>query len=214
MLQQTGRIQGVAKPCCSDRSLRITIYVLGALFLVCWAACIAATMVYCGASVDTFYGSFISIPVNVGFVYFTSRIIFLISGSATVTPEVLVDLQKLNARLVTVIVVGLSVFMAGCVWYADKPPWYEGYDAYAAYFGTGFGFLLAVIIVGLSAGLHDQYQKQVAGPGSVINASPQQYAPDQEIPLHEHVQRTPYAHSYPRYPPPPVPKPEGYYPSR
>ncbi|XP_045610651.1 uncharacterized protein [Procambarus clarkii] len=215
ILQQTGRIQGVARPCCSDRALRITIYVLGALCLVCWACCIAATMANCGVASYTLYGSFISIPVDVGYIYVTCRIIFLISGSMTVTPEVLVDLQRLNARLVTFIVVGVSVFITGCVWYADKPPWYANYNAYEVFFITAFGFLLAVIVVGLSAGLHDQYQKQVAGTGlPVINESPQQYAPDQEIPLQQHIQRAPYAHSYPRYPPPPVPKPEAYYPSR
>ncbi|XP_069193424.1 uncharacterized protein [Procambarus clarkii] len=181
--QQPERIRMESSPCCSSSSLRVTIYVLGALSLLVWGNCIGFTLGYAAYASLILYGSIVSIPVNVGYIYVTCRIIFLISDSTTVTPKALVDLQRLNARLVALILVGFSVWVTGVVWFALYYPgnsYYNDelvYDAFMTFFATNFGFIFAALVVGFSAGLQSQWKKVSAlrPAGLLMHESPPKY---------------------------------------
>ncbi|KAK8744806.1 hypothetical protein OTU49_000625 [Cherax quadricarinatus] len=159
MMQPTGAMDTVS--CCTATALRVSIYVMGTISLLIWGNSIGFTLGYGNLLGDTFYASLLSIPVNVGYIYLTCRIIFLISGITVVQGEVLKDLRRLTAYMVALLIVGFSGWVTSVVWVSlyINNDWYSTH--YLIFFGCNFGFVFAAVMAGLAGGLYDVYKSQV-----------------------------------------------------
>lgn len=68
------------------------------------------------------------------------------------TEAALVDLSKNSSRLVAFIIGGFSVWVTSTVWFTT---YYDPYDCFLVFFLCSFGFVPAIVVVGMSGGLGD-----------------------------------------------------------
>ncbi|XP_071545070.1 uncharacterized protein [Panulirus ornatus] len=176
---QSQEVMVVMNQCCTASTLKVSIVVFGFLGMLMWGSSIGFVIGYD----DVCFGLLVIalsllIPINVGYIYVTSRIMFLISHISFPSETSLLDLNKNTARLLAFMVAGFSLWVTSTVWFAVR---LDYYDCYMIFFLCNFGFVPAAVVVGMAGGLGDMCSRKLFGgrvvPSSVGQAPSHRYAP-------------------------------------
>ncbi|XP_037783190.1 uncharacterized protein LOC119579449 [Penaeus monodon] len=152
--------------CCSVSSLKVATIVLGSIGLVLWPTAIGFTCGYAFYGVNGYYPTplgttalaIILIGVNMAYIYLTSLIIFKLTGSRQMTPEVIQSVRRNTARLVAFLLIGFAAWVNSVVWYAMYGVNWDGWFVYVTLFGCSFSFVWTVVVAGVAGSLTHMYQ--------------------------------------------------------
>ncbi|KAK4307668.1 hypothetical protein Pmani_020591 [Petrolisthes manimaculis] len=228
MLRQDMMVPNATK---SIGALGVTTIVFGAISMLIFGTAIGVTLGYGYFFGRTLYASCVLIPANIGLLYVTSRIIFLITAEdviivstdnelrlnniskkrnsklASTFPDAagLQDLHQNVARLLAFTILTFSVWVTSIVWFVMYNHYDSYYYSYIALFGCSFSYIFGIIMTGLSGGLIMQNRTRTT------------LAPSETHPLQQVVSRPMQAgHPNPGYahPPGPIPAYSTSYPER
>nr|XP_027216394.1 uncharacterized protein LOC113809107 [Penaeus vannamei] len=152
--------------CCSVFSLKISTIVLGSIGLVIWPTAIGFTCGYGFYGFNGYYHSpfaltaaaVILIGVNIAYVYLTCLIIFKLTGSRQLTPEVIQSVRRNTAQLVAFLLVGFAEWVTSVVWYAMYGIMFDPWFVYVTLFGCSFSFVWTVMVAAVSGSLTHVYK--------------------------------------------------------
>ncbi|KAK4307667.1 hypothetical protein Pmani_020591 [Petrolisthes manimaculis] len=202
MLRQDMMVPNATK---SIGALGVTTIVFGAISMLIFGTAIGVTLGYGYFFGRTLYASCVLIPANIGLLYVTSRIIFLITASTFPDAAGLQDLHQNVARLLAFTILTFSVWVTSIVWFVMYNHYDSYYYSYIALFGCSFSYIFGIIMTGLSGGLIMQNRTRTT------------LAPSETHPLQQVVSRPMQAgHPNPGYahPPGPIPAYSTSYPER
>ncbi|XP_047497163.1 uncharacterized protein LOC125044516 [Penaeus chinensis] len=151
--------------CCSASSLKVATLVLGSIGLVLWPTAIGFTCGYGFYGLNGYYPtpfgttalSIMIIGVNIAYIYLTSLIIFNLTGSPRLSPEIIQSVRRNTARLVAFLLIGFAGWVNSVVWYAMYGIDWDGWFVYVTLFSCSFSFVWTAMVAGVAGSLTHMY---------------------------------------------------------
>ncbi|XP_063588130.1 uncharacterized protein LOC134765407 [Penaeus indicus] len=151
--------------CCSVSSLKVATIVLGSIGLVLWPTAIGFTCGYGFYALNGYYPtplgstmlSIMIIGVNIAYIYLTSLIIFKLTESSQLTPEVIQSVRKNTARLVAFLLIGFAGWVNSVVWFAMYGIYWDGWFVYVTLFSCSFSFVWTTVVAAVAGSLTHMY---------------------------------------------------------